>query len=85
MHALNKSRIRLEECICSDRSVGVEHHAELAAHGTWWQVVGKFGLDEARLSVGGGDFAPNAFVRGALSFVVSFEDVGDALSHVEKR
>ena len=68
----------------SDGSVGVEHDAEDSALGTAGEVLSELGLDEAGVTVAGHNLAPHGLVVGTSLLVLSFVDVGDALSVVEQ-
>jgi hypothetical protein len=83
--ATAQGRCLLISLASSDRSVGVEHHADGAAHGAGRQVVGESCLDHARMTVGAADLAPDALVVGTSLFVLSFVNEGDTLSVVEQR
>ena len=68
---------------CSDSFVWVEHHSDLAAHGSGGQVVREAASDGTGGSVWSHDLAPldseSSVIDGALDFL----DVGDSLSFVE--
>ena len=53
-------------------------------HGLGWQVAEESSLHEAGVTVGAADLAPDGLVVGTFLFVLSFVDIGDALSVVEE-
>ena len=67
----------------SDGSIGVEHHSERTANGAGWQVSSELGLDDAAVSMGVNDLAPNALEVGTSLSVLRSVNVGNALSVVE--
>jgi len=63
-------------------SDGVEHDSDGLAEGAGWQVLDELGANEAALSVGGDDLAPDAFVFEGCLGVVLLVDESDALAVV---
>ena len=68
----------------SDGSIGVEHHSELAADGSRWEVSSEFSLHDAAVSVGVNDLAPDALEVSTILSVLRSVNVGNALSVVER-
>ena len=68
---------------CSDGFVGVQHHSEGGADGSWWQVLCELSADEPVVAVAGNDSSPHGLVVCASLDVFGFEDEGDTLSVVE--
>ena len=70
----------------SDGFVGVEHNTEsVATHGGRRKVLGELGADEARVAVAARNLAPDSLLVCASLLVLSFVDVGNALSVVPGR
>ena len=67
----------------SDLLVGVEHDSDGGSHGSWGQVLGELGADEAALAVGSGNLTPDALVVDASLGVLAAVDEGNALAVVE--
>ncbi len=72
-------------CICSDSSVGVEHHTEGRSHGVCGQVLDEVSLNEAGVAVVAGDLAPHGLEVGSAFLVLASVNEGDALSVIEVR
>lgn len=63
-------------------SDGVEHDSDGLAESAGWEVLDELGANEATLSVGGDDLAPDAFVFEGRLGVVLLVDKSDALAVV---
>ena len=66
----------------SDLLVGVQHDSDAGAHGPGGEVLDESGADEAALSVGGGDLAPDGLVVDASLGVALLVNESDALAVV---
>ena len=67
----------------SDGSVGVEHHSEVAADCSGWEIFCEFSSNGAGVSVSLHDFTPNALEVGTVLSVLRSVNVSNTLSEVE--
>lgn len=69
----------------SDLLVGVHHDSDAGANSAGWEVLGELDAHHAALSVGRGDFAPDALVVDASLLVLGSVDEADALTVIAHR
>ena len=69
----------------SDLLVGVHHDSDAGADSAGWEVLDELATNQAALSVGRGDFAPDALVVDTSLLVLGSVDEADALTVIAHR
>ena len=80
---IKRKRKVINQCVCSEGSVRVEHDSERGSHGFGREISGERGSDRAAVSVGLDDSAPYGSEPGVVFDGPALEDVGDTFAEVE--